>query len=170
MLPSELHKTALKYLETLGCTPVDETDPNSHWHVRIDYPMKSPHVMHVVAPKQSAGAIVIASSMILGNDLLKAFEALDEASKEDFLYELRKALNSTEADFQMIGMEGPTGFPQSIQVSVVRYADGLTMDSFARSVGAVYKIELGAALVIQRHLGQNGFGTGGRFDFKRLGI
>jgi hypothetical protein len=47
---------------------------------------------------------------------------------------------------------------------------GLTLDSFAQALGAVFKTQLRAIWVIQQHLAPRSFGSGGRFDFKRLGL
>jgi hypothetical protein len=61
--------------------------------------------------------------------------------------------------------------PTRIQFQVVRYTDGLTLDSFAHSVGAVFKTELATMRLVEEHLGGEGGdgGLGRRFDFKKLG-
>jgi hypothetical protein len=79
-------------------------------------------------------------------------------------------LNVADVDFRMEGQKVPTDLPTQIQLSTVRYVDGLTLDSFARSIGAVFKMFLNVVWLMQHRLGSNGAGPSGRFDFKRLGL
>lgn len=158
-----------QWLRNIGCTPVEQDDPQTDWHLGIDYPAGQGHRMHVAKPKNRPAAL-IASVVSLSRDHVKAFEQLPDDEKRDFLYGLRKTLNQVAVDFQLNGVDGPLDLPESFQVSATRYRDGLTLDTFARSLGAVYKIELNTIWYIQENLTGNGFGSGGRFDFKRLGL
>jgi hypothetical protein len=169
-MDATIRKSVEEWLRASGCTPVEQQDVATDWHVRVDYPVKSPHVIHVAAPKVTPGAVVIATAMDVGREHREAFEALDDEAKAEFLWDLRRTLNQVEVDFQLEGARGELDLPTRFQVSQVRFDDGLTRDSFMRGVGTVFKVELKAAWLFQERLGSNGHGPSGRFDFKRLGL
>ena len=166
----EMRNSVETWLKEIGCTPVVENDPEANFHFRIDYPVNSPHVMHVVSPRKSNAAVVVATRTDMGHEHIESFQKLDPDSQQDFLWDLRRTVNSTEVDFQFDGAKNPTDCPTAVQISSVRFSDGLTMDSFVRTVGAVFKIELAAIWVIHKHLGSGGDHGPGRFDFRRIGI
>jgi hypothetical protein len=170
MIETGITETVEDWLRVIGCTPVEETDPQTHWHVHIDYPVKTPNMLHVIVPKDNQRAVVIISALTLNPEHASGFENLDDEGKEEFMFELRMMLNSVDTDFSIEGLTGPHDTPKRIQISALRFPDGLTLDSFARSIGAVYKMQLNAILLIQRRLGTGGFGPSGRFDFKRIGL
>jgi hypothetical protein len=99
-----------------------------------------------------------------------AFDKLDDDGKDGFLWKFRHAINTHHADFEIEGANGILDCPTRFKISATRYEDGLTLDSFAQSLGSVLKTQLSAIWVIQEHLTPRSFGSGGRFDFKRLGL
>ena len=159
-----------EWLRVIGCTPVDQMDSQAAWHIEFDYPPKTPHRMHVVSPNQTPAATIIATATQLQADHLQRFSELDQDAKEEFIWDLRHALNRLEVDFRVDGAAGPLDCPRQFQISVTRYPDGLSLDSFARSIGSVCKTELDVAWLIEQHLGGTGPARGGRFDFRKLGI
>lgn len=159
-----------EWLRGIGCTPTSVQEPGAFWHLQFNYPVNSPHLMHVIAPMRTPRAIVVLSRVSLESDLIEKFEGLDADAKDDFLWNLRETLNIVDIEFMLEGAPGPLDCPTSIQTMLTRYDDGLTLDSLAHSVGAVFKTELRAMWVVQRHLGSKGYGSGDRFDFRRLGI
>ncbi len=169
MAPLDLQLKAESWLHTLGCTPVPQEDPQAAWHFLVDYPVRSPHPMHVVGPKGQPNALVIASATTISREHYQTFEGLDADDKGDFLWELRRTLNHTEVDFQLEGVKNILDCPSMFQVSVTRYSDGLSMDSFARSMSMVFHTELNAMWLVQRYLQPGAGGSGGRFDFRRAG-
>jgi len=64
----------------------------------------------------------------------------------------------------------PDQCPDKIPLSRMRFADGLTLDSFSETVGFVFKAELHAIWYIQDRLGERHLGNGGGFDFRRAGL
>lgn len=170
MLNVDTREAVERWLKVIGCTPVEQEDPQASWHVLVNYPAKTPHQMHVVAPQANPEAVVIATLVSVSPEHVKAFDNLDDVSKDDFLFELRRTLNITDVDFQAQGASGPLDCPTQIQISATRYLDGLTLDSFARSAGSVFKTFLNVVWLVQHRLGTNGSGPSGRFDFKRLGL
>lgn len=169
MSQQELRSKVEQWLRVIGSTPVEITDPAAEWHLQADYPSHSPHITHIVSPKGVGAAIVIACGVSVSSEHREAFNELDDEAKADFAWELRRTLNVIDVDFQLDGIEKEEDCPSRFQISITRYEDGLTLDSFAWSLGAVYKTELNAILLIRRLLGPKGFGGGSRFDFKRLG-
>jgi len=170
MIETGVTQTVEDWLRIMGCTPVVENDPQTHWHVHIDYPIKSPNMLHVVVPKENQRAVVIVSALTMNSEHATKYQGLDDEAKEEFMFDLRQMLNSVDTDFNIEGMAGPHDMPTRIQISAIRYPDGLTLDSFARSVGAVYKMQLNSIWMIQRRLGTDGMGPSTRFDFKRIGL
>ena len=158
------------WLKRLGSTPVEMDDAQTDWHLRFDYPAKSPHIMHAAQPKGQPDMVVILSALDVGHEHLKVFEELDEDSQNTFLLDLKETLTNDSHDFKFEGVEKELDCPKKILVQCTRYEDGLSLDSFARSVGAVFKGFLRAILVMRRHLRENGPGNADRFDFKKLGI
>ena len=132
--------------------PIATKDPRSAWHFRATYPAGSSHVMHVASPHKKPDTLIIASVLTITQTQFDAFSQLPDESKENLLWALRFRLNSVETDFRLDGVAGPLDCPTRILTSVVRYEDGLSLDSFARSLGAVYKTELLASWTIFRHL------------------
>ena len=160
-----------EWLRLIGCTPTAAADPQSKWNFSFDYPARSPHRMVVANPIALPAAAVIGSGVLLTPHHLQKFASLDDEEKQAFLWSLRQKANSAEVDFQFFDVKERLDCPTRIQFSVVRYTDGLTMDSFARSIGAVFKTELGTMWLVEEHLGGGGeLGPGRRFDFKRLGL
>lgn len=157
------------WLRQLGSTPVEIEDKETEWHVRFDYPAKSPNSMHAIGPRGREGTLLIVFVLDVSHEHLKTFEDLDVDSQTTFLRDLRRTINVVEVDFRLEGLEKEGDCPKRIQFSVTRYADGLSMDSLARTVGAVFKTSLNTIWTVHEHLGHRDSGPGGRFDFRRLG-
>ena len=160
------------WLRLLGCTPTPMTDPQTKWNLSFDYPARSQHRMAVANPAAIPAAAVIGSGVMLTPQHLQKFSSFDDDEKERFLWSLRQKACSPETDFQFFDVKERLDCPTRIQFMAVRYSDGLTLDSFAHSVGAVFKTELATMWLVEEHLGGGGGddGLGRRFDFKKLGL
>ena len=169
-MENALRTKAEAWLVRLGSTPVEMDDPQTDWHLRFDYPAKSPHMMHAAQPKGQPDMVVLLSGLDVAHSHLKRFEELDQDSQETFLLDLKKTLTHDSHDFKFEGVENERDCPKKIIIQCTRYEDGLSLDSFARSVSAVFKGFLRAILVTRSHLQGNGPGNADRFDFKKLGI
>ena len=140
------------------------------WRFEVKYPgRRSSHVMHVAGVPGPAPSIAIASVTRVSDRHLQRFAALPDDEKRVFLFGLRHTLNHVEVDFELRG-GGGLECPEAFQVSVRRFADGLTLDHFARSIGAVYKIELSAVWFIQETLDQDPTTPPVLFDFGETDI
>lgn len=169
-MTNQLKNKVEGYLRAIGCTPVKINDPRARWHYEIDYPPNTPHRIHVLNPVDREQAVVIASATAISPEHLAAFEELDDDAKAEFIWDLQMSLNNQFAEFSLQGAASERSCPKLFEVTCVRYEDGLNLDSFARSVSSVYKLEISGILCVQKHLGQKNFGSGGRFDFRRLGL
>ncbi len=125
----------------------------TRWHLDFEYPVGSGHRMLVAGLRGSAEAVIVASVVSISPGHLEGFESLIPEDKRAFLFGFRRTLNFLELEFQLSGMSGPLTCPTSFQVSARRFEDGLSLDEFARSVGAVYKAELEGIWYIQEWLG-----------------
>jgi hypothetical protein len=167
---SQLKTKVEGWLKDMGLTPIPQADPKAEWHFLVHYPANGPTSVDVLSPKGQPGKIMIICGVELSHDHREAFDKLDDDGKNDFLWRFRHTINVPESDFALDGADGVLDCPSRFQIASARYEDGLTLDSFASSVGAVFKTHLRAIWVIQEHLSPRNFGTGGRFDFKRLGL
>ncbi|MGE0443039.1 MAG: DUF2299 family protein [Vicinamibacterales bacterium] len=158
------------WLRKVGSTPVKIHDDQAAWHFEVDYPSGTPHRVHVVGPKDRPEAVVIATMINVSPEHVKTFGELDDDDKAAFLWDLRKTLNQDFAEFTLVGYQEGLVCPAGFQITATRFEDGLSLDSFARSISSVYKTELAGIMCVQEHLGPKGYGAGGRFDFKRLGL
>jgi hypothetical protein len=155
-VPQRLNKFGLKVERWLSRLvdelPIATKDPMNVWRFRAEYPVGTSHVMHIGCPSDQTESVIIASVLTVTPAQLEAFRQFTDEAKENLVWTLRYRLISVECDFRFEGLEGPLDCPRRIVTSVVRYADGLTLDSFARSLGAVYKNELLATWTLFRHL------------------
>jgi hypothetical protein len=158
------------WLVTMGHTPVEQDDPQASWHFVVDCPPRSPERVSVLEPAAHPGRVIIAVGTEISPEHREGFDKLDDDAKETFQWQFRHALNNHDVDFKIQGAETLHECPKNFQILAVRYEDGLTLDSFARSIGAVHKTRLKGIWLVQEQLGPRGFGAGGRFDFKKLGF
>ena len=154
------------WLDILGCTPTVVEDKKTNWHLDFDYPKGSGQRMHVVQPKGKELQIVIATGVNVSHQHRGAFYDLDADEKKEFGLSLRRVLNRPEVDFQLEGASTPSDCPTRFQLSRTRFADGLSLDSFAETVGFVFKAKLHAIWHFEDRLGDHRSGFGGQFNFK----
>lgn len=163
-------ETVVSWLEVIGLSPRKQEAEDTNYLLVFDYPSGSNHSMQVMQPKGKPQVLGIASGTMMSPKHVKAFEKLPDGEKHEFQLGLRRTLNRTATDFRIEGSSSTEECPDRFQVSVTRYADGLTLDSFAQSIGAVYKTRLDAILFLQEHLEGRNLGGGGEFDFDRMGL
>lgn len=151
-MSSDLKETATSWLAALGCEHREVEDAHMEWRYEVRYPARrDDHLMHVAGVPGPVESLVIVSVTRMSERHLQRFEGMPDDEKRVFLFGLRHTLNSSEVDFELRGAGGLT-CPEAFQVSVRRFADGLTLDQFAHSMGAVYKTELSAIWYIQETL------------------
>jgi hypothetical protein len=147
-----------EWLAAMGLAPVERPDPHSRWHLAFEYPTGSGNYMLAASPVAGAPSVVVASVVRLADNHLRTFDELADGDKHAFLFGLRRALNQLDADFRLNDMNGPLACPRSFQVSARRFPDGLSLDSFARTVGSVFKTQLQGIWYIQERLEERSAG------------
>jgi hypothetical protein len=140
------------WLGVIGCEPRPVEDAHMEWHYEFDYPKGRRHRMHVAGVPGPEPSVAVVSLTRVSEQHIERFRALPDEGKRAFLFGLRRALNHPEVDFEMRGRAQGLDCPESFQVSVRRFADGLTLDGFALTVGRIYKVELNAIWYIQEAL------------------
>jgi hypothetical protein len=130
--------------------------------------------MHVFTPKAADDAVVLLIAATISPEHIAGFDSLDGQARLDFLFELKRALNQLPVGYRLGMADGRPPrrdeCPQNFIVTANRFADGLSKDALATSLGDVYKTWLGAVMVVQERLGGGDVGPAGRFDFKRIGL
>ena len=163
------HSTKIEaWLRDIGCTPGPVTlDPAMNWAIEVTFP---PGIRMVVFNlKSSPRAVMVQARMAPLQAQVEAFGALEEDSRREFWGALRSTLNREFTEFQVQG--APFECPASFLVSATRWDDGLTLDSFARTLSSVNKACLDGSAVFEERLGTGGpAAVGGEFAFKKLGM
>jgi hypothetical protein len=141
------------WLRQLGCAPgAVKSIEGNEWQMQFLFPPGSQQNMACFSPRTPAGATVISVNYPLGRGEA-AYDALSDIQKGAFLQELRLVLSRDYLYHDIAPGSTPTACPRSFAVFDMRFDDGLTLDSFARSIIAVSNTALAANLCCARHLG-----------------
>jgi hypothetical protein len=141
------------WLRQLGCNPtvIKTTTDANEWQMQFVFPPGSQQNLACFSPRTPVGATVVSVNYPLGRGEA-AFEALSEAEKGAFMQELRLVLAREHLYHDIAPGATPTACPRSFAVFDMRFDDGLTLDSFARSIISVSNTALAANLCCARHL------------------
>jgi hypothetical protein len=157
------------WIRDMGCHPRKMPGGNTNWQFEVDYPVNTPHRMVVVNPVSAPRAVIIGVKVAFSPQHIAAFGPLEDYDKHKFIEDLQATLNREFVEYTFDDGVPLTNLscPNSFQITAIRYEDGLSLDSFARTISSVYKSELAALLCVQRHLrGDEIPGPGGDFGFK----
>ena len=157
------------WIKDMGCHPRKVPVGNANWNFEVDYPVSTPHRMVVLNPVTAPRAVIIGVKVEFSPEHVGAFGLLEDYDKQKFMDDLQATLNREFVEFTFDDGVPITGLscPKSFQITAIRYEDGLSLDSFARTVSSVYKTEFAALMCVQRHLrGDDIPGPGGDFGFK----
>ena len=150
-MSARLRANVQKWLRALGTEAVPVEDPSASWHYVFDNPAGG-NKLDVMAPREQADSLVVFARVGVERAQRDAFAKLSKERKAEFVYLLRRTLNTVDVDFQMEGVTGALDCPTAIVVSTVRYEDGLNLDQFSRSIGAVFKTVLNALWTVELYL------------------
>jgi hypothetical protein len=140
------------WLRQLGTNPSTVTSVEGNaWQLQFVFPPGSQQTLACFSPKMPAGSTVISVNYPLGRGEA-AFASLSEAQKAAFLQELRLVLARENLYHDIAPGAAPEACPRSFAVFDMRFDDGLTLDSFARSIITVSNTALTANLCCARHL------------------
>ncbi len=154
------------WLHDMALVTSRKSDPGSNWMLEFTVPGQNPLTMNVVNPKVLPRAIMFVCGMLPAPAHDAAFKALSEADRRAFWQQLRSSLNREFVEFQAEGIV--TECPKAVRITAVRFDDGLTLDSFGRTLSSVCKACADAAALFTDHLGDGGPAPG-EFAFKKTG-
>lgn len=155
------------WLRDMALTPVRRTDPASNWLLEFTVPGSNPLVMNVVNPRVLPRGIMFICGMLAAPGHDAAFQALEEPRRKQFWVDLRTLMSREYVEFQAEGVV--TECPKSVRVTVVRFDDGLNLDSFARTISSVCKACSDAMAYFTDVLGDPNQPAGGEFAFRKTG-
>ena len=155
------------WLRDMGLTPTRRTDPGNNWNLEFTVSGASQLVISCVNPKSIPRAIMLVCGMAAAPDHLSAYSKLDEARRTEFWRQLRTTLTREFVEFQIDGTP-VSECPKMLRLSAVRFDDGLTLDSFARSLSSVCKACADAVAHFTDRLGDARPPADGEFAFKKL--
>lgn len=157
------------WLKDMGLSPTPAPDPNGNWHFAVAIPPnQNERKVEVFGNKDMPRAVFIGANTVISPEHVATLMALDSDAKRQFATDLMTALNREFVEYN-VEYEPVTGDVKNFVVTAVRYDDGLTLDSFARTVSSVFKAQIAGIQCVQQHLG----GTtppGGEFAFRKLGM
>jgi hypothetical protein len=122
--------------------------------------------MNVVNPKSIPRALMLVCGMSPVAAHVTAFQALKEEQRRTFWKDLRNLLNREFVEFQLEGAP-VLECPKVIRISAVRFDDGLSLDSFSRTVASVCKACSDTIVHFSENLGDPNTPAVGEFAFKK---
>jgi hypothetical protein len=141
------------WLRDMNLVPIRKADSVNNWNVEFTIAAgTSPLAIAVVNPRSIPRAIMFVCGLAAAPDHMNAFKNLDEDLRKDFWNQLRSTLNREFVEYQIEGTPG-IECPKTVRVSAVRFDDGLTLDSFARTLSSVCKAAADAATHYSDRLG-----------------
>ncbi|HTY92791.1 MAG TPA: DUF2299 family protein [Steroidobacteraceae bacterium] len=157
------------WLRDIAFTPIQRPDPNNNWNVEFVLSGPTPLSLRVVNTKALPRAITVVCGMATAPEHAAMFTKLPENARKEFWQQLRASLNREFVEFQIQGAAFAE-CPTLVQLTATRYDDGLTLDSFARTVASVIKAAFDVMFFYHERLGEVGAPAGGEFAFKKLDV
>lgn len=157
------------WLKDMGMDPMPAPDPNANWHYTVYVPPnQDQHSLEVIGPKNRPRAVIVGAMTTISPEHNAALLALDSGAKSQFVNALAAALSNQFVEFK-IEQDPATANVSKFEVFAVRYDDGLTLDSFARTISSVFKTRIAGVQCIQQFLDSQPPG-GGELAFHKPGI
>jgi hypothetical protein len=154
------------WLRDLSLTPTQRPDGLNTWNVEFTVTGTPSFIMNVVNPKSFPRAIMLICGMTPAPAQVAAFQRLDQAHRLEFWKDLRAVLNREYVEFHLEGI-AVVECPKALRVTAMRFDDGLTLDSFARSLSSVCKTCSDIVVLFSERLGEPAPQAGGEFEFKK---
>jgi hypothetical protein len=140
------------WLRQLGTSPTAlPLSEGNDWQLQFVYPPGSQQTLACFAPRVPTGSTVISVNYPLGS-AEATYSLLGEAQRNALLQDLRLVLSREHLYHDIAPGSTPGACPRSFAVFDMRFDDGLTLDSFARSIITVSNAALAANLCCARHL------------------
>jgi hypothetical protein len=157
------------WLRDMACVPQRVSEPTCNWAFEANFPPDGPLNVRVMNPKAIPRAVAVVARVMPSPSQAAAWPGLDEDARREFWHDLRSKLNREFTEYQIEGtmnVDCPTAFV----VQAIRWDDGLTLDSFARSLSSINKAFHDGSSVFEERLGSSTPSSGGEFAFKKLPI
>jgi hypothetical protein len=157
------------WLRDVGCAPEAYVTPQMNWGFKAAFPPSGPSSLNLTIsnPAHIPRAVFIGCHITPAAQHVEAFNRLEEDARKEFWQHLRNTLNRDFVEFQIEG-NATSECPKAFQVLAMRFDDGLTLDSFARSLSSVLKGCIDGVSCFQDRLG-DAVPAASEFAFKRLG-
>jgi hypothetical protein len=158
------------WLRDIGCTPEPQTLARMNWALKVNFPPDGAATLSLTVgnPIQIPRGVFIACHITPSPEHVDAFNRQEPKVRREFWQLLRNTLNRETIEFQIEGI--PTQeCPKSFQVSATRFDDGLTLDSFARSMSSVLKGCIDGVSCFQDRLGDPVPAAANQFASNRAG-
>ncbi|HTC44026.1 MAG TPA: DUF2299 family protein [Steroidobacteraceae bacterium] len=132
------------WVRDLALTPLRRDDSNNNWRIQFQTGGANAFTISCVNPKTLPRAIMLICGIVPAPENVAAFNALTPAQKREFWERLRDTLNRESIEFQIEGTPVDE-CPKTIRITVVRFDDGLSLDSFAHTLAVICKAGLDTA-------------------------
>jgi hypothetical protein len=156
------------WLHDLGLACVRRTDAASNWALEFTILGPNPLVLSAVNPKSVPRAVMLVCGLASAPVHMEAFKTLEGSARTQFWQQMRDTLNREFVEYQLDGTP-PSECPKMLRVTAIRFDDGLSLDSFARSISSVCKAAASAVALYTDRLGDPNAPTSGEFAFKKVG-
>jgi hypothetical protein len=141
------------WLRDMNLAPVRKPDAVNAWNIEFTVAGGSgPLAIAIVNPRPLPRAIMFVCGLAANPEYIIAFRNLDEDLRREFWNQLRSTLNREYVEYQIEGA-AIAECPKTVRVSAIRFDDGLTLDSFARTLASVCKAAADATTHFTDRLG-----------------
>ena len=154
------------WLRDLALPSTRRDDGVNNWNLEFTVVGPNPLVLNIVNPRPIPRGVMLVCGLAVAPEQVNAYNQLEEDVKREFWATLRTTLNREYVEFQVEG-QAVAECPKSIRVTAVRFDDGLTLDSFARTISSVCKTCSDAIAHFTDRLGNLQPAAGGEFAFKK---
>lgn len=154
------------WLRDLSLTPIQRPDGVNNWNVEFTVTGSPNFGMNVVNPKAFPRSIMLICGLTPVPAQVAAFLRLDQDHRIAFWKDLRTLLSREYVEYHLEGVPA-TECPKALRVSAMRFDDGLSLDSFARTVSSVCKACSDIVVLFSERLGELEPQAGGEFAFKK---
>jgi hypothetical protein len=156
------------WLHDLGLAYVRRTDAASNWALEFTIAGPNPLVLSAVNPKSVPRAVMVVCGLSAAPVHVEMFKTLEESARREFWRQMRTMLTRENVEFQLEGTP-IAECPRMLRVTCLRFDDGLTLDSFARSLSSVCKTAADAVAHYTDVLGDPNAPSSTEFAFKKVG-
>lgn len=141
------------WLPDMNLAPVRKPDAVNTWNIEFTVAAGTgPLAIAIVNPRPLPRAIMFVCGLAANPEYIIAFRNLDEDLRKEFWNQLRSTLNREFVEYHIEGA-AIVECPKTVRVSAIRFDDGLTLDSFARTLASVCKAAADATTHFTDRLG-----------------